>query len=453
MIRKILAFSLVIGFLFTPTASSTDLSFSQCLLTRSTQQIISLGAPLSPERLGNKSRVKIGVLPFHFLDSRGSTLTAAEKSNYQKAAQVVEELSDGIVKIDLVFYPIVNSKMRYQQAVDMNQQSNVGWNNWDLTKSTFGIVKEIVKNVDPLLDFSNIDGVILYNKSQFMGGAAEAFQFFQSPPDLAVIKNGIEAGLNFSFHESMKTQEGFIHNAILLDGEINYLTIAHEILHNFGLTDLYGGATQPPSIMAVNTATLLNYEKAVLGWFPIDRIKCVNFVDIARQSLNKNEFMIDDVKKEYLVIIKVNDDEAYVFEVRQLFDAPVLIFYSIRNLNRPPITMMYPQDGDRNLILSLNDPTAIGRSLTSTDLRVMITNLVGEGVKLHLIPTTKVDSQEFQILKVEADRNREQSLALAKAAKNKAAMNKKITIICVKGKLMKKVTAVKPKCPSGYKKK
>jgi hypothetical protein len=28
---------------------------------------------------------------------------------------------------------------------------------------------------------------------------------------------------------------------------------------------------------------------------------------------------------------------------------------------------------------------------------------------------------------------------------------KKITITCVKGKAVKKVTAVKPKCPTGYK--
>jgi hypothetical protein len=33
----------------------------------------------------------------------------------------------------------------------------------------------------------------------------------------------------------------------------------------------------------------------------------------------------------------------------------------------------------------------------------------------------------------------------------KAAAAKKITITCVKGKTVKKVTAVKPKCPKGYK--
>ena len=42
----------------------------------------------------------------------------------------------------------------------------------------------------------------------------------------------------------------------------------------------------------------------------------------------------------------------------------------------------------------------------------------------------------------------------AKAAADKAAASaKKITITCVKGKLTKKVTAIKPICPAGYKKK
>ena len=39
---------------------------------------------------------------------------------------------------------------------------------------------------------------------------------------------------------------------------------------------------------------------------------------------------------------------------------------------------------------------------------------------------------------------------VANAARKKIA-SKKTAITCVKGKLTKKVTAVKPKCPSGYK--
>ena len=42
-------------------------------------------------------------------------------------------------------------------------------------------------------------------------------------------------------------------------------------------------------------------------------------------------------------------------------------------------------------------------------------------------------------------------LKAKQVAEANAAAMKKTTITCVKGKLTKKVTAVKPKCPSGYK--
>ena len=38
-------------------------------------------------------------------------------------------------------------------------------------------------------------------------------------------------------------------------------------------------------------------------------------------------------------------------------------------------------------------------------------------------------------------------------AKAKIEATKKTSITCIKGKLVKKVTAVNPKCPAGYKKK
>jgi hypothetical protein len=44
-----------------------------------------------------------------------------------------------------------------------------------------------------------------------------------------------------------------------------------------------------------------------------------------------------------------------------------------------------------------------------------------------------------------------EKLAAEKIAAAKLASAKKSTITCVKGKLTKKVTAVKPKCPVGYK--
>jgi membrane protein involved in colicin uptake len=53
--------------------------------------------------------------------------------------------------------------------------------------------------------------------------------------------------------------------------------------------------------------------------------------------------------------------------------------------------------------------------------------------------------------KQEADAKAAAELKAKQEADAKAAALKKTTITCVKGKLVKKVTAVKPKCPTGYK--
>ena len=53
--------------------------------------------------------------------------------------------------------------------------------------------------------------------------------------------------------------------------------------------------------------------------------------------------------------------------------------------------------------------------------------------------------------KFEAEAKAAAELKAKQEAEAKAATLKKTTITCVKGKLTKKVTAVKPKCPSGYK--
>jgi len=53
--------------------------------------------------------------------------------------------------------------------------------------------------------------------------------------------------------------------------------------------------------------------------------------------------------------------------------------------------------------------------------------------------------------KQEADAKAAADLKAKQDVDTKAAALKKTTITCVKGKLTKKVTAVKPKCPSGYK--
>jgi vacuolar-type H+-ATPase subunit H len=55
--------------------------------------------------------------------------------------------------------------------------------------------------------------------------------------------------------------------------------------------------------------------------------------------------------------------------------------------------------------------------------------------------------------KIIADARIEAERILSEAKAAAAAITKRTTIVCIKGKLTKKVTAINPKCPTGYKKK
>lgn len=455
--KFLLALSLIFVSTSTYLASAKTPEFSECLLPRSNWNIVSLGAPLAPERLGNKSTIRLGVIPFRLSDKPAAGLSQGERMNYLQAASTIEKLSDGKVKVEIVFYPTVNTTLSFQQASSMVQQRDTGWSTWDLSKSTFGIVKEVIRDVDSLLNFSNIDGVILENKSTSFGSVAEAFQFFRAPPDLENIKRGIASGYDFSFHRSISTQEGLIDNAILFDSHHGTTTIIHEILHNFGLTDLYGGNASTPalfSVMASNTMTLLNYEKAVLGWLPIDRIKCANFVDLEKQPLDKNVFSLENLEQNQVIVLKINDKEANILEVRQDFTVPSLILYELKQDERPPITVMGTSNGIGER-LTLSDPGSIGSSLKSSNLQVMISNISDGKVTLNIVPNLKIGSTELQKLQSQVALNRENALSLAmlkakEESKSNASAKVKKTIVCKKVKKLLTVKAKNPKCPAGY---
>ena len=77
-------------------------------------------------------------------------------------------------------------------------------------------------------------------------------------------------------------------------------------------------------------------------------------------------------------------------------------------------------------------------------------SLVPVGIKSSGAPIDlKLDGAISRIKNAAADR----AAADAKAAADKVAAVKKITITCIKGKVTKKVTGTKPKCPSGFKRK
>jgi hypothetical protein len=86
--------------------------------------------------------------------------------------------------------------------------------------------------------------------------------------------------------------------------------------------------------------------------------------------------------------------------------------------------------------------------------------LLPQGVEVRWRLYVKGSWEVFSSIKnsdglIELQRDEMNAIARAaadKAAADKAAIKKKTTITCLKGKLVKKVTAMKPVCPKGYKK-
>jgi len=92
-------------------------------------------------------------------------------------------------------------------------------------------------------------------------------------------------------------------------------------------------------------------------------------------------------------------------------------------------------------------PTGIFDDYQVASVKIPLINLLEDSATRE-----KAKAEAEAKAKQEAEAREAAAIAEREAAA-KAAANKKTTITCAKGKLIKKVTAVKPLCPSGYKKK
>ena len=255
------------------------------------------------------------------------------------------------------------------------------------------------------------------------------------------------------WYSPMLTSVGPINNAILLYNSLNELTLTHEVMHLYGLTDLYYPPTfgvstpiSPPFSLMVGGAgrTLLAWEQWVLGWLPDENVQCVSEKnDIKSDSVN-NTFSIDYSNRDQLLVIPSSATGALIVDVIKIDGRRWLYFYSLDNEARPPIATF--KSNDLWLVTDITNNLGVGTYIESPKYTLLIKDNDGRKLSLSLIPKAIASSEGAKQLLIEAENTR---IGYAKAA----LAVKKTTITCVKGKLTKKVTAVKPVCPKGYKKK
>jgi len=507
---------------------------SACRISTSENQIVSLGFPFKPERLSHINDPKILVMPYRLKGETDFNFDVKEKDIFLRSSENISKLSSDRSKVSFVFSSIVDLSITAKEMDDISRNVKDTWQR-DYANSTWGFVKKMITDQDKLIDYTNISGVVLVGSSKITSAwIAEAMMMTKNPFN--------------SWFAQIATDEGPISNAVLIYnqlGDINSTTLTHEIMHLYGLTDLYGSATSPNhSLMSNGILNLLGIEEWVLGWLSDENVQCINLdSELSKTSLD-NKLSIKKSNRNQLVVIPTGLKTALVVE--QVYQAGKnhLLYYNLDNDARPAITTFRD---DRNFEFFVDVTSTLGASkiLTGKTFNLLVENNDGKDISFRLIPPSLMNTDEAKKLISTVELNRQNAElkvkeeaaakaaaelkikqeaeakvavelkakqeaeakaaadlkakqdADAKAAADKAAADlkakqdadakaiadkaaadkaaadlkakqdadakaaadklaaasKKTTITCVKGKLTKKVTAVKPLCPKGYKKK
>lgn len=414
-----------------------------CRISASPNQTVSLGFPMAPERLKYKSTPKLLVLPFRLSDTPNFAFGDLLKADYLAAADLIHQMSNGKSKPELVFAPVFDIS---DTVADMNQLRINQQQQWqrDESKSTWGFIRRVIAASDSKIDFTGIDGVLLHGSSTSnQSDIAEAMMFSKSPRD--------------PWFRTINTAEGELLNAVLMDKRKSINTIAHEIMHLYGLTDLYGSPDSPHRLSMMSSAqnTLLSYEKWVLGWIPDSSVQCVNAAtEIDFTKVSTRLTIPNTTAERVLVIDEGQRGKGLIIETLSNAATRYLAFYSLDNEARPPIRnfstpLNQPSEG-----VAINNLGGVGAQLISPNFNLLISDMTADTIMLDLIPKAQLPNAAALISAAEANRTR---IAQAAATKPNVpteviAKPKKKTIVCVKGSTVRKVKAVKPKCPTGFKK-
>ena len=466
MRRVCIAILLLIGATIYPITILNAANIEDCRIKASDNQRVSLGFPIATERLAGISKPKILVIPLRLKDNPNYSLNEIKK-NYEVTTSNIASFSMGKSSPEFVFLPPVATDFTTDTMNTLKSNQNIGNQRQDESISTWGFVRKFISDNDSTIDFTDVKGIILESSSiNRTSEMAEAMM--------------MSAASSKGYFRPIETGEGKIYNAVLIFNNPFSNTITHEVMHLYGLTDLYGTNTGPGSLslMASNEIRLLSYEKWVLGWLPDSEVQCLTIEP--KNTITEVKF--ENLESDQLFVVKTTGDTHYIVETSVQIYSKRLAFYTLNNEARPPINL-FPSTKTRILAgVDVQDFNAIGTEIFSPDYKLLVSDITTSSLTFHLVPDVLTKSSEYsylvkaaeerkakyqvlagekereaQVLKVkeEADAKAAAELKARQEADARAAARvaatKKITITCVKGKLTKKVTAVKPKCPTGYK--
>jgi hypothetical protein len=411
---------------------------------------VSLGFPLSPDRLALRETPNILVIPYYFKGQERFNLTASDKIIFSETAVNIKNLSKGKSVINFSYNSPIQLNMTSQELDEIKNNVQSTWAK-DFDKSTWGFVSKVIKDFDFTINYSGIDAVILYGFGKNMGVVIGEAMSFRSD-NQKLLNNPLKLDGSSWFNPILTAEKPIANVSLMYNLKSSYV-VTHELLHLYGLTDLYGSQTGPDKLttMMGTSIDLLTYEKWYLGWHNSNQVFCES--GASANTLLK--FELNYQMSDQLAIIRISDETAFIVETSK---GKYLSFYKLEMENRPPLTF-YTRDMSGVAAYVISSDSAVGKIARSDSLNMFVSSKTDSSITVYVYPNTLSNSSEVSALisetnsavELKAKQDAEAAKILAEA--NAAAAAKKTTITCVKGKLTKKVTAIKPVCPKGYKKK
>jgi hypothetical protein len=446
-IKFIALVSAVFLALLPSTANAQNLD--DCRLPDPKRDPVSLGFPIKAERLKYISNPKILVIPFQSKYDPDLPLSPEDKAAFLQSTKDIQRLSSNKSNVTFVYHPVVKLEMTSTEIDKFKINARVTFQS-DFPNDQFGFATNLLKMLDPVIDYTGIDGVVLYGKSKDVKEEiASALQFTR---DVDFLGNQVKKLDGSPWYSPIVTNEKEIANVVLMYNRYPDHVITHELLHNYGLVDLYGTNTGPErlSIMASHYVSLMTFEKWWLGWHESSRVSCIS----GPPTNTIMKFKFDYQTSNQLALIRTSREVLYGIETSDVGAGKFLSFYKLDMGISPPINLYnyyFDNAGNRQPGVGLLTNSAVGQVFIGDTMQMFVFSKTSTEVTFYVYPNALADSPDVRNLKLESQALIEKANSALKA--KKSANSKQITITCVKGKVSKKVIAVKPKCPTGYKKK
>jgi len=480
----VLAFLVIQGMGPVNEANAARTNVDNCKIANTNGQSVNLGLPRSSLLLPSMGTVKVLVAGVDFSNARevGTPVEMVSPFELATVRDFFATASYGRLNLE---FTVINEVVKLPIADTSIDERVVMVETARLLPTQYRLV-----------DFSALL-IITTKSSSFTNGTASAG---------VTVSNSTGQLTNYSVVSAVKPNE----NRWLSSP---WRTVAHEVGHLLGLMDLWnredstawqGKTAAPFSLM--NTGAGWGYagdffawEKWVLGWIPDTDVYCF--------SKDPNDLSVDLVGLDALqgirlVVMPISSTKVLAIEYRtkstldfgivksgalvytvdttkRNFELPIRIVPSEEALQQPFAENLKDYERYKKAPLGNFDSVEI------EDLQVANTGIdSGKGLLLsnksrseikvylgYLFLQAKAETEAKAAAELKAKQDAEAKAAAELKAKQdaearaaaelkakqdaaaKAAAVKKTTITCVKGKLTKKVTAVKPKCPAGYKKK